>query len=103
MGCWGPPPRWQPWPAAGPRRADAGSDTVALGQIVWGIAYRWISLTNGDNGISITGRPSVFGLSLLAPKSFYWATFLVFLFALMSMAVFVGQTVRSPRADCQRC
>ena len=27
--------------------------TVALGQIAWGIAYRWISLTNGDNGISI--------------------------------------------------
>ena len=27
--------------------------TVALGQIVWGVAYRWISLTNGDNGITI--------------------------------------------------
>ena len=38
--------------------------TVALGQIVWGIAYRWISLTNGDNGISITVRPAPFGLSL---------------------------------------
>ena len=25
--------------------------TVALGQIVWGVAYRWISLTNGDNGV----------------------------------------------------
>jgi branched-chain amino acid transport system permease protein len=25
--------------------------TVALGQIAWGIAYRWISLTNGDNGV----------------------------------------------------
>ena len=29
--------------------------TVALGQIVWGVAYRWISLTNGDNGIAIPG------------------------------------------------
>ena len=38
--------------------------TVALGQIVWGIAYRWISLTNGDNGMSISTRPSPFGLSL---------------------------------------
>ena len=37
--------------------------TVALGQIVWGIAYRWISLTNGDNGISIR-RAQPFGLSL---------------------------------------
>ena len=32
--------------------------TVALGQIVWGIAYRWISLTNGDNGVSINVRPA---------------------------------------------
>src|SRR5262249_16367309 len=23
--------------------------TVAIGQIVWGVAYRWISITNGDN------------------------------------------------------
>ena len=38
--------------------------TVALGQIVWGIAYRWISLTNGDNGVSINARPAPFGLSL---------------------------------------
>jgi branched-chain amino acid transport system permease protein len=80
--------------------------TVALGQIVWGIAYRWISLTNGDNGISITGRPSVFGLSLLAPKSFYWATFIVFLLALMSMAVFVaspfGAALRGTRDQPRR-
>src|SRR5262249_23863328 len=34
--------------------------TVALGQIVWGLAYRWISITNGDNGVSIKGRPSPF-------------------------------------------
>ena len=64
--------------------------TVALGQIVWGVAYRWISLTNGDNGISIPGRPNPFGLSLAAPKAFYWATLLVFLFALASMAILVA-------------
>jgi len=42
--------------------------TVALGQIVWGIAYRWISITNGDNGVSITGRPSPLGLSSSSPS-----------------------------------
>ena len=80
--------------------------TVALGQIVWGIAYRWISLTNGDNGISISGRPSPFGLSLAAPKSFYWATFVVFLLALLSMAVFVaspfGAALRGTRDQPRR-
>ena len=28
--------------------------TLALGQCVWGLAYRWNSLTNGDNGINLT-------------------------------------------------
>src|SRR5665213_3191621 len=31
--------------------------TLALGQCVWGLAYRWNSLTGGDNGINISGRP----------------------------------------------
>src|SRR6185369_7225739 len=64
--------------------------TVALGQIVWGVAYRWISLTNGDNGISIPGRPNPFGLSLAAPKAFYWATLLVFLVAFLFSGLWTG-------------
>ena len=80
--------------------------TVALGQIVWGVAYRWISLTNGDNGISIPGRPSPFGLSLATPRTFYWATLLVFLLALASMAVFVaspfGAALRGTRDQPRR-
>jgi len=80
--------------------------TVALGQIVWGVAYRWISLTNGDNGITISGRPSPFGLSLASPRGFYWATFVVFLAAVASMAVFVaspfGASVRGARDQPRR-
>jgi branched-chain amino acid transport system permease protein len=80
--------------------------TVALGQIVWGMAYRWISLTNGDNGISITGRPSPLGLSLTAPSHFYWATLVVFLVAIGSMAIFVaspfGAAVRGTRDQPRR-
>ena len=30
--------------------------TLALGEIIWGLAYRWISITNGDNGISVPAR-----------------------------------------------
>jgi branched-chain amino acid transport system permease protein len=80
--------------------------TVALGQIVWGVAYRWISLTNGDNGISISGRPAPFGLSLASPRAFYWATFVVFLLAALSMAIFVaspfGASVRGTRDQPRR-
>ena len=28
--------------------------TLALGEIIWGLAYRWISITGGDNGISVS-------------------------------------------------
>jgi len=80
--------------------------TVALGQIVWGVAYRWISITNGDNGIAIRGRPSPLGLSLASPSGFYWATLVVFLLAVGSMAVFVaspfGASVRGTRDQPRR-
>ncbi len=80
--------------------------TVALGQIVWGVAYRWISLTNGDNGISISARPSPLGLSLATPRGFYWATLAVFLVAVLAMAVFVaspfGASVRGTRDQPRR-
>jgi branched-chain amino acid transport system permease protein len=80
--------------------------TVALGQIVWGVAYRWINLTNGDNGITISGRPAPFGLSLGSPRAFYWAILVVFLLAVASMAVFVaspfGASVRGTRDQPRR-
>jgi branched-chain amino acid transport system permease protein len=80
--------------------------TVALGQIVWGVAYRWISLTNGDNGISISARPSPFGLSLTSADAFYWATLVVFLIAAAAMAIFVaspfGAAVRGTRDQPRR-
>jgi branched-chain amino acid transport system permease protein len=80
--------------------------TVALGQIAWGVAYRWISLTNGDNGISITARPAPFGLSLASPPAFYWACLVVFLITIASMAMFVaspfGAALRGTRDQPRR-
>jgi branched-chain amino acid transport system permease protein len=80
--------------------------TVALGQIAWGIAYRWISLTNGDNGISINTRPAPFGLSLASANAFYWATLVVFLIAVAAMAIFVaspfGAALRGMRDQPRR-
>ena len=31
--------------------------TLALGMVVWGLAHRWVTLTQGDNGISSVPRP----------------------------------------------
>jgi branched-chain amino acid transport system permease protein len=66
--------------------------TLALGEILWGLAYRWISLTGGDNGLSLKTRPEPFGYSLSDVNTFYYATLVVFLLSLAAMAVFV----RSP-------
>ncbi len=66
--------------------------TLALGEIIWGLCYRWISITGGDNGINLHGRPHPFGFAINTPISFYYTTLIVFLAALALMAVFV----RSP-------
>jgi branched-chain amino acid transport system permease protein len=80
--------------------------TLAIGQIVWGIAYRWSSLTNGDNGINVSDRPAPFGLNLGGAPSFYFATLAVFLAATVSMAVFVrspfGVSLAGTRDQAQR-
>jgi len=66
--------------------------TLALGEIIWGLAYRWISVTNGDNGINLHGRPEPFGINLSTPNAFYYTTLVVFLAAFATVIVFV----RSP-------
>jgi branched-chain amino acid transport system permease protein len=66
--------------------------TLALGEIIWGLAYRWISITGGDNGINLHGRPQPFGLSLDSPDAFYYLSLIVFLIAVVAVSIFV----RSP-------
>ena len=65
--------------------------TLALGQCVWGLAYRWNSLTGGDNGINLNARPN-FGLDLGNDTTFFY---LVFAFFVASMAL-MYLLVRSP-------
>src|SRR5262249_43344842 len=61
--------------------------TLALGQILWGIAYRWADLTNGDNGVTLPSRPRPFGIDLTTPAAFYWLTLCIFVLAALTMAV----------------
>jgi len=63
--------------------------TLALGQIMWGLAYRWVDLTNGDNGINVASRPMPFGLDLEVATNFYFAVLVVFLLALLAAWIFV--------------
>lgn len=80
--------------------------TLALGQIVWGIAYRWVDLTQGDNGVNLKTRPMPFGIDLSSPEAFYWATFVMFVLTVVSMRLFVaspfGASVRGTRDQDRR-
>lgn len=66
--------------------------TLALGQCVWGLAYRWNSLTGGDNGINLLRRPQLFGLDLDNDITFFYVVFGFFSVSLLIMYVLV----RSP-------
>jgi branched-chain amino acid transport system permease protein len=65
--------------------------TLALGQCVWGLAYRWNSLTNGDNGINLQQRPK-FGLDLANEVTFFYLVFGFFAVSLLLLYTLV----RSP-------
>jgi branched-chain amino acid transport system permease protein len=66
--------------------------TLALGQCVWGLAYRWNSLTGGDNGINVRERPKFGGIDLANETTFFFLVFAVFCVALLLMYTLV----RSP-------
>lgn len=80
--------------------------TLALGEILWGLAYRWISLTGGDNGINVPKRPAPFGFSMTSPTTFYYVTFTVFILSVIAMAIFVnspfGAALRGTRDQPRR-
>jgi branched-chain amino acid transport system permease protein len=65
--------------------------TLALGQCVWGLAYRWDSLTGGDNGINIPRRPH-FGIHLARDTTYFYVVFGFFVVSLLVLYVLV----RSP-------
>lgn len=65
--------------------------TLALAQCVWGLAYRWNSLTGGDNGINLPGRP-VFGIDLSRDVTFFYVALGFFTAVLIALYVLV----RSP-------
>jgi branched-chain amino acid transport system permease protein len=81
--------------------------TLALGMVVWGLAFRWVSLTKGDNGISDVPRPSL-GLpwSFANQTAFYYLAFATFLLAFGLLFLIVrspfGMSLRGIRESERR-
>jgi len=80
--------------------------TLALSQVLWGTAYRWVSVTDGDNGLRGLTRPSPFGVNLDGATAFYYFTLVVGVVAVAMMARFVaspfGAALRGARDQPRR-
>ena len=64
--------------------------TMALGMVLWGLSFRWIPVTGGDNGISgIPRLETLLGLPASGPIPYYYVALAVFVLcsALMTMLV----------------
>jgi len=81
--------------------------TLALGMVIWGLVYRWVSMTGGDNGIAGIMRPDIgLPLSLDDPIVFYYAVLIVFLMAFFLLSLFIrspfGQSLQGIRESVSR-
>ena len=66
--------------------------TLALSQVLWGIAFGWRSFTGGDDGLPGIGRPTIAGFSIAGEIPFYYFTLIVFGVSLWLLTLIV----RSP-------
>jgi branched-chain amino acid transport system permease protein len=68
--------------------------TLALAQVLWGIAYRWRSLTGGDDGLPGISRPdlSLSWFSLWDSTNFFYLTLVIAVIVIIILNV----VVRSP-------
>ena len=80
--------------------------TLALGQVLWGLAFRWVTITNGDNGLSGLTRPAPFGINLDGASAFYIFTAIVFALSLICIVLFAnssfGAVLRGTRDQPRR-
>jgi branched-chain amino acid transport system permease protein len=64
--------------------------TLALGMCVWGLAYRWNSLTGGDNGINLRARPKLGDLALSNDLTFFYVVLGFFLASFFALHLVVS-------------
>ena len=76
--------------------------TLAFAQIVWSVAFQWVSVTGGDNGI-LGVWPAAF---LASPARLYWLTLAVSALSVVALRVLVfspfGYALRATRDSVMR-
>jgi branched-chain amino acid transport system permease protein len=66
--------------------------TIALGHVLWGISWTWVSFTNGEGGITNVPAPALGSLSITSHSSYYYVVL-----AVVALCVWGYRTlIRSP-------
>ena len=76
--------------------------TLAIGQIVFGLAVRWTDVSGGDNGLAVPSRPSFVAGAI----DFYYVSLIVFVVCAIALRLIVGSpfglTLRGVRDNEER-
>jgi branched-chain amino acid transport system permease protein len=80
--------------------------TLALGQILFGLASSWVDLSGGDNGLIIPVNPQLGPLDLNDPTVLSFTVLVVFVLAALALRTFVaspfGLALRGIKSNEQR-
>ena len=52
--------------------------TLAMGQVLWGLSYQWVGLSEGDNGITVSVLPTIGPIDLNDPLTLRMTVLVVF-------------------------
>jgi branched-chain amino acid transport system permease protein len=77
--------------------------TLALGQVLYGLAFQWTGLSEGDNGITLASLPSVGPVDLNDPLTLKMAVLVVFAITALVLLLLVrspfGLSLRGVRSN----
>jgi len=80
--------------------------TIALGHILWGVSWTWVSFTNGEGGITNVPAPAVGSLSLASHSSYYYLVLAVVTVCALGYRILIlspfGLTLRGIRESESR-
>lgn len=63
--------------------------SLAIAMCIWGVAYQWVSVTGGDNGITAIERPN-FIINLSNNMNYYYLVLVAFVICFILMALIIG-------------
>jgi branched-chain amino acid transport system permease protein len=77
--------------------------TLAMGQVLWGLAYQWVGLSEGDNGIPLATLPSIGPFDLNNGLTLRMTVLAVFAVVALLLVTFVhspfGLSLRGVRSN----